>query len=79
MPNVVDQSAWWNPLLTSVIFTWLGGTARYLHNKCLNNQLYKQGSTLAQARQVQQKKAKLNDNKTDFKPILGNKCDLVLF
>ena len=23
---VVDQSAWWNPLLTSEIFTWLGGT-----------------------------------------------------
>ena len=26
MPNVVDQSAWWKPLLTSAIFTWLGGT-----------------------------------------------------
>ena len=29
MTNVVDQSAWWNPLLTSAIFTWLGGTATY--------------------------------------------------
>ena len=27
MTNVVDQSAWRNPLLTSAIFTWLGGTA----------------------------------------------------
>ena len=27
MTNVVDQSAWWNPLLISVIFIWLGGTA----------------------------------------------------
>ena len=27
MTNVVDQSAWWNPLLTSAIFTWLGGSA----------------------------------------------------
>ena len=26
MRNVVDQSAWWNPLLTSAIFTWLGAT-----------------------------------------------------
>ena len=25
MTNVVDQSAWWNPLLSSAIFTWLGG------------------------------------------------------
>ena len=32
MPNVVDQSAWWNPLLTSAIFTWLGGTATYITN-----------------------------------------------
>ena len=27
MTNVDDQSAWWNPLLTSAIFTWLCGTA----------------------------------------------------
>ena len=26
MTNVVDESAWWNPLLTSAIFNWLGGT-----------------------------------------------------
>ena len=32
MPNVVDQSAWWKPLLTSAIFTWLGGTATYKTN-----------------------------------------------
>ena len=25
MANIVDQSACWNPLLTSAIFTWLGG------------------------------------------------------
>ena len=24
MTNVVDQPAWWNTLLTSAIFTWLG-------------------------------------------------------
>ena len=30
MTNVVDQSAWWNPLLTAAIFTWLGGTATYI-------------------------------------------------
>ena len=35
MTNVVDQSAWWNPLLISVIFTWLGGTAIYITNKKL--------------------------------------------
>ena len=33
MTNVVDQSAWWNPLLTSAIYTWHGGTATY--NKLL--------------------------------------------
>ena len=33
MPNVVDQSAWWNPLLSAAIFTWLGGTdATYITN-----------------------------------------------
>ena len=32
MTNVVDQSAWWNPLLTSAIFTWLDGTATYITN-----------------------------------------------
>ena len=32
MTNVVDQSAWWNPLLTSAIFTWLGGTTTYITN-----------------------------------------------
>ena len=32
MPNVVDQSACWNPLLTSEIFTWLGGTVTYITN-----------------------------------------------
>ena len=32
MTNVVDQSAWWNPLLTSAIFTWLGGKATYITN-----------------------------------------------
>ena len=36
MTNVVDQSAWWNPLLTSAIFTWLGGTATYITNAQLN-------------------------------------------
>ena len=30
MTNVVDQSAWWNPLLTSEIFAWLGGTTTYI-------------------------------------------------
>ena len=47
MTNVVDQSAlwnqgssnrelpWWNPLLTSAIFTWLGGTATYITNDYL--------------------------------------------
>ena len=30
MTNVVYQSAWWNPLLTSAIFIWLGGTATYI-------------------------------------------------
>ena len=29
MSIVVDQSAWWNQLLTSATFTWLGGTATY--------------------------------------------------
>ena len=29
MTNVFDQSAWWNPLQTSAIFTWFGGTATY--------------------------------------------------
>ena len=32
MTNVVDQLAWWNPLLTSAILTWLGGTATYITN-----------------------------------------------
>ena len=30
MPNIVDQSAWWNPLLISAIFT-----ATYIANKLL--------------------------------------------
>ena len=30
MPNVVDQSALWNALLTSTIITWFGGTATYI-------------------------------------------------
>ena len=34
MINVVDESTWWKPLLTSAIFTWLGGTAN-LYNKRL--------------------------------------------
>ena len=32
MTNVVEQSAWWNPLLTSAIFTWLGGTSTSITN-----------------------------------------------
>ena len=37
MPNVVDQSTWWNPLLTSEIFAWLGGTTTYiLYNKIIS-------------------------------------------
>ena len=32
MSNVADQSDWWNPLLTSTTFTWLGGTATYITN-----------------------------------------------
>ena len=28
--TVVDQSAWWNPLLTSAIFDLVGGTATYV-------------------------------------------------
>ena len=35
MTNVVDQAAWWNSLLTSAIFTWLGETATNLYNKLL--------------------------------------------
>ena len=35
MTSVVDQSAWWNALLTSEIFTWHGGTAIYIYNKRL--------------------------------------------
>ena len=35
MTNVVDKSAWWNPLLTSAIFTWLGGIAAYITNDWL--------------------------------------------
>ena len=35
MTNIVDQSASWKPLLTSAIFTWLGGIASYLYNKWL--------------------------------------------
>ena len=38
MTNIVDQSAWWNPLLTSEIFTWLGGTATYITNALTNSQ-----------------------------------------
>ena len=36
----VDQSAWWNPLLTSAIFTWLGGTATYITNDYLVEPVY---------------------------------------
>ena len=32
MPNVIDQSAWWNPLLTSAIFTWLVGPPLRIFN-----------------------------------------------
>ena len=41
MTNVVDQSAWWNPLLTSAISTWLGGTATYITNISFNINVWK--------------------------------------
>ena len=37
MINIVDQSAWWNPLLTSSVFTWLGGIATIMEINYLDN------------------------------------------
>ena len=40
MTNVVNQSDWWNPLLISAIFTWLGWTATYITNDCFKGEVH---------------------------------------